>query len=126
MILGTGFDITALARIRDAEERFGKRFLERVLTEGERQHLPREDATRTAYISGRWAAKEAAVKALGTGFDAGIGFHDVEILKSATGQPLLFFHGRAEQEAEARHVRHIHVSISHEREHAGAMVILED
>lgn len=125
MILGTGFDLTALPRIKALLERHEERFLARILTDAERAALPAEPARRVAYAAGRWAAKEAAVKALGTGFSAGIGFHDVEIVTLEGGRPELRLHGRAEEAAKALGVRATHVSISHERDMAGAMIILE-
>lgn len=125
MIQGTGFDLTALPRIRTMLEKYGERFLARLLTEKERSALPAAPAARTAYAAGRFAAKEAAVKALGTGFAHGIGMHDVEILTLASGRPELHFHGAAKVRAEEMGVRAVHVSISHERDVAGAVVILE-
>ena len=125
MIQGTGFDLAALPRIRTLLERYGERFLARVLTEKERAALPQAAAGKTAYVAGRFAAKEAAVKALGTGFADGIGMHDLEILTHASGRPELRLHGQAAVKAAAMNVRAVHVSISHERDMAGAVVILE-
>ena len=126
MILGTGFDLTALPRIQNSLEKMGERFLARILTDAERDALPEEPKRRLAYVAGRWAAKEAAVKALGTGFSADIGFHDVEIITLPGGRPELHFHGKAKDAAEALGIRTAHISLSHERDMAGAMVILED
>ena len=125
MILGTGFDLTALPRIKALLEKHGERFLARILKEDELSTLPAEPARRIAYAAGRWAAKEAAVKALGSGFSAGIGFHDVEIVSLEGGRPELHLHGRASELARDKGVTSLHVSISHERDMAGAMVILE-
>ena len=125
MILGTGFDLTALPRIKSLLEKHEERFLTRILTAAELAALPAEPARRVAYAAGRWAAKEAAVKALGSGFSAGIGFHDVEIVTLEEGRPELRLHGRAEELAREKGVTSLHVSISHERDMAGAMVILE-
>ena len=125
MILGTGFDLTALPRIKALLEKHGERFLTRILTADEMASLPSEPARRVAYAAGRWASKEAAVKALGSGFSAGIGFHDVEIVTMEGGRPELRLHGRAAELAEEKGVNFLHISISHERDMAGAMVILE-
>lgn len=125
MIQGTGFDLAALPRIKALMERYGDRFLRRVLTEQEREGLPSTPAGRTAYVAGRFAAKEAAVKALGTGFSLGIGMHDVEILSPGSGRPELHLHGAAAVRAETMGVKAVHVSLSHERDVAGAVVILE-
>lgn len=125
MIQGTGFDLAALPRIRTLLERYGERFVRRVLTGREREWLPVAAAGRTAYVAGRFAAKEAAVKALGTGFSGGIGLHDVEILSTDSGSPRLLLHGEAAARAEQLGIKTLHVSISHERDVAGAVVILE-
>ena len=125
MILGTGFDLTALPRIKALLEKHEERFLARILTEDELAALPAEAARRISYAAGRWAAKEAAVKALGSGFSAGIGFHDVEVITLEGGRPELRLHGLAAELARDKGVTALHVSISHERDMAGAMVILE-
>ena len=125
MILGTGFDLTALPRIKALLEKHEERFLARILTEDERSTLPAEPARRLAYAAGRWAAKEAAVKALGSGFSAGISFHDVEVVSLEGGRPELRLHGYAAELAHDKGMTSLHVSISHERDMAGAMVILE-
>ena len=125
MILGTGFDLTALPRIKALLEKHGERFLTRILTADELASLPSEPARRVSYAAGRWASKEAAVKALGSGFSAGIGFHDVEVVPLEGGRPELRLHGRAAELAEEKGVKFLHISISHERDMAGAMVILE-
>ena len=95
------------------------------MTADELASLPSEPARRVAYAAGRWASKEAAVKALGSGFSAGIGFHDVEVVTLEGGSPELRLHGRAAELAEEKGVKFLHISISHERDMAGAMVILE-
>lgn len=125
MILGTGIDLTALPRIKALLEKHEERFLARILTAEEQKALPHEAARRAAYAAGRWAAKEAAVKALGTGFSAGIGFHDIEVVTLAGGRPELRLHGKAREAAEMLGVRAAHISLSHERDMACAMVILE-
>lgn len=125
MILGTGIDLTSLPRIKALLEKHEERFLVRILTAEERAALPQEPARRLAYTAGRWAAKEAAVKALGTGFSAGIGFHDVEIVPLAGGRPELRLHGKAREAADTLGVCRTHISLSHERDMACAMVILE-
>ncbi|WP_298066394.1 holo-[acyl-carrier-protein] synthase [uncultured Mailhella sp.] len=124
MIVGIGFDLTSLARVRSALERFGERFLHRILTPEELAALPSLEAAVT-YTAGRFAAKEAAVKALGTGFSQGVFFQDVEILSLPSGRPELNFHGAALDAARKLGAVRWHVSISHERDHAGAVVILE-
>lgn len=122
MIIGLGTDITEMDRIRTACERFGDIFLRKILTEAEIQLAPVHP---TAYVAGRFAAKEAAVKALGTGFRKGITFQKIEILRDASGQPHLRFLGDALEYADALGVRRTHISISHGRDAAVAFVVLE-
>ena len=125
MIQGTGFDLAALPRIQNMLEKYGERFLARLLTPKELAALPAPRAARVAYVAGRFAAKEAAVKALGTGFPRGIVMKDVEILPLPSGKPELHLHGEALARAESMGVRALHLSLSHERDMAGAVVILE-
>ncbi len=122
MIIGLGTDITELARIKSSYDRFGKRLLQKILTKEEQQYLPESPI---AYIAGRFAAKEATVKALGTGFSDGIGLLDVEVMRGPAGQPLLRLHGSVRQRAEALGMRAAHISISHDRNAAVAVVVLE-
>ena len=122
MIVGIGTDITELARIKASYDRFGERFLQKILTPDELKLVPENPI---AYISGRFAAKEAAVKALGTGFNEGIGPLHIEVLRGPAGQPLLHLHGPALARAEALGMRAAHISISHDRNAAGAGVVLE-
>lgn len=122
MIIGIGTDITELERIKSSYDRFGERFLQKILTPEERKLVP---ASPIAYISGRFAAKEAAVKALGTGFSGGLGPLHIEVLRSPAGQPQLHLHGPARARAETLGVRAAHISISHDRNAAVAFVVLE-
>ena len=122
MIIGLGTDITELARIKASYDRFGRRFLQKILTEEEQKNLPESPI---AYIAGRFAAKEATVKALGTGFSDGLGPLHVEVLRGPAGQPLLQLHGPACRRAEALGMRNAHISISHDRNAAVAVVVLE-
>jgi holo-[acyl-carrier protein] synthase len=129
MIIGLGIDLVALDRIRHSLERFGQRFLDKLLHTAERSSLPSApgDATAqiVAHVAGRFAAKEAAAKALGTGFAEGIGLHDIRVLSHGSGKPELSFHGAALARAEVLRVTGIHLSLSHERTHAVAIVLLE-
>ena len=122
MIIGLGLDVTELPRIARMYEKYGDVFLKKLLTPNEQAHVP---SAPVPFLAGRFAAKEAAVKALGTGFAQGVGMHDVEILSLASGRPELFLHGEAAAKARAMNVQKTHVSISHERDMAGAVVILE-
>ncbi len=122
MIVGLGVDIVELARIEKSLARFGHRFAEKILGPEELAAMP---ALTVNYIAGRFAAKEAAVKALGTGFSQGIGPALVETVATSSGKPQLLLHGAALQRAQAMGVSSCHVSISHDRSSAVAMVILE-
>jgi len=122
MIRGLGIDVVELDRIEAALARFGERFLARILTPAERAALPPIPLARSA---GLFAAKEAAAKALGTGFAQGVTFHGLEILSDAAGRPALTLHGPALARAETLGATSWHVSISHSRDTAAAVVVLE-
>lgn len=127
MIVGMGTDIVEIDRIRAGLERFGRRYAARILTPAERELLaPGDGLPHASRLAGRFAAKEAAVKALGTGFSGGISPQDVEVLADALGRPRLVFFAGAEARRLELGARRSHVSISHERHHAVATVILED
>ncbi|MBD5553245.1 MAG: holo-ACP synthase [Desulfovibrio sp.] len=123
MIVGLGTDIVDLKRIEAVLKRFGERFLQRICAPCE---LAAAVAPGAAFTGGRFAAKEAAVKALGTGFAHGILPAQISILNAESGQPRLVFSDAALAAATALGARRWHVSISHERRFALATVILED
>lgn len=102
------------------------RFRERVFTEGERAYCDGRGASAAAqHYAARFAAKEAALKALKTGWSGGVSWHDVEVLSRETGEPALTFHGRARELFAQLGATHAHISLSHTAEHAVAQVILE-
>jgi len=124
MILGHGVDLADVQRIRRSVERFHDRFLERVFTEGERGYAgdgPRRDE----HLAARFAAKEAVFKALGTGWAQGVGWTDIEVVREASGRPVLVLHGRARELAEALGVRRWHLSLTHTGTMAMASVFAE-
>jgi holo-[acyl-carrier protein] synthase len=123
-ILGIGLDLEEVPRIREAIERHGERFLARVYTDRERAYVENK-ANRYERYAARFAAKEAGMKALGTGWDRGVRWRDVEVVNDAHGRPRLEFHGRAREHADAQHCGAIHLSLSHSRGHAVAQVVLE-
>ena len=125
MILGLGLDLVSLPRMERSLERFGAHLLERVLTPAERAALPAAPGPRTAYVAARFAAKEAAVKALGTGFAAGVGPRDVEVVTLPSGKPELRLYGAAARRAGELGAASAHISLTHERDAAAAVVILE-
>lgn len=122
MIVGLGIDMTEVARLEAVYRKFGRRFLEKILTPAELAALP---ARPQAYLAGRFSAKEAAVKALGTGFSSGIGPRHIEVGRDAQGAPQLRLLARAQSRARQLGVKRCHLSISHERCAAVAVVILE-
>jgi len=124
MILGTGVDIAEVPRIRESIERFGDRFLRRIFTEGEIRYSERK-ARRFESYAARFAAKEAGMKALGTGWRGGLGWRDLEVVNLPSGRPTLQFHRRAAEIAEKLGAVNVALSITHTAEQALAMVILE-
>lgn len=122
MIIGIGIDVVELDRIRRSMERYGERFLRRVLTAAEIKAMPRNGVP---YAAARFAAKEAASKALGTGFRNGVCLHSFEILSLPGGKPEIRFLGTAQELAMASGARTFHVSLTHGRDVASAVVILE-
>jgi holo-[acyl-carrier protein] synthase len=111
-----GIDIIKVERIRAALERFGDRFVRRVLTDHERKYVRNRPET----FAGRWAAKEAVSKVLGLGV-RGIGWRDIEVVRLPTGQPSVRLHGRAELRAEQLGMGRIALSITHESDYAVAI-----
>lgn len=125
MIVGTGIDIAEVPRIRQAMERFGERFLLRIFTAGEIRYCDAK-ANRVERYAARFAAKEAAMKALGTGWNHGVRWRDCEVVRMPGGRPTMSFHGKAAEFAARLGVKHAALSLSHTAEQAIAQVILED
>jgi holo-[acyl-carrier protein] synthase len=125
VIVGTGVDLCEVARIKEAIARHGRRFVERVYTEREITYAERK-ANRYERFAARFAAKEAGMKALGTGWRGGLGWRDLEVTNQPSGRPTLTFHRKAAEIAAKLGVRNISLSITHTAEQAMAMVILED
>lgn len=123
MIAGLGTDIVDIDRVARGLRRFGQRYVNKILTTAEIALLPDNDAA--THLAGRFAAKEAAVKALGTGFSRGISCLQIEVLPDALGRPCLCLHDAAQQRMKELGASRAHVSISHERHTAVAVVILE-
>jgi holo-[acyl-carrier protein] synthase len=117
-----GTDISSVKRIAAAYERFGKRFVERILTASEANYVLSNQANLAQRFAARFAAKEAVSKILGVGWH-GIGFRDVEITKAASGAPSIKLHGRAAKLAERQGLTHFDVSLSHEKEFAIASIL---
>jgi holo-[acyl-carrier protein] synthase len=124
MIVGTGIDIAEVPRIRQAIERFGERFLQRIFTASEVRYCDSK-ANRVEHYAARFAAKEAAMKALGTGWNHGVRWRDCEVTRLPGGRPTISFHGKAAEFAAKLGVRNAALSLSHTAEQAIAQVILE-
>lgn len=122
MIIGLGTDIVEIARIEKIYTSFGEHFLHKILTHNELEYFRKP---RFETIAGYFAAKEATVKALGTGFSCGISAKSVEIQHTDAGVPYLQFYGAAAERVAGLSVKHSFLSISHERHYAVATVILE-
>lgn len=124
MIVGVGIDVVQVDRIRSLHVRRGERFQRRVFTEGERTAcLRRHDPA--PCLAARFAAKEAAMKALGTGWGEGVGWCDVEVVSVTGKAPRLELHGSAARRAEDLGASRFHLSLSHDGGVAAAVVVLE-
>ena len=117
-MLSTGVDIIEIGRIARTLERYGERFLRRVYTPGELEYC----RGRPSKLASRFAAKEATMKALGTGV-RGVGWKDIEVTRAPSGAPGILLHGRAKSRAERLGVLEISVSMSDSRDNAVAFVV---
>src|ERR1022692_1926253 len=124
MILGTGIDIIEVARIAASFEKFGERFVNRIL-------LPDETAyclshkNPAPFLAARFAAKEAISKAFGTGIGAQLGWQDIEIRRKESGEPFVVLHGKGAELFAARGAKKLHASLSHTENYAAVTAILE-
>jgi holo-[acyl-carrier protein] synthase len=124
MIISIGVDIVEVYRIRETIERT-PRFVERVYTRDERRYCDNKGAAAAQSYAARFAAKEAFLKALKTGWRGKITWQDIEIVSTSDGVPALKVGGEAKKLLESAGAEHVHLSISHTAEHAVAQVILE-
>ena len=124
MIVGIGIDLAEVSRIREAIERHGQRFIQRIYTEKEIAYVERK-ANKYERYAARFAAKEAGMKAVGTGWKRGVRWRDFEVTNLPSGRPTLQFHGEAAKFAEELGVRNIALSITHTAAQGMAIVILE-
>jgi holo-[acyl-carrier protein] synthase len=125
MIVGTGVDLCEVQRIRQSIARFGARFIERIYTPAEVAYVERK-ANKFERYAARFAAKEAGMKAIGTGWRHGVRWQDFEVANLPSGKPTLRFHGVAEVVVAKLGVRNVALSITHTAEMGMAHVILED
>jgi len=124
VIVGIGIDVEQVARVREAMERHGRRFIDRIFSPAEIAYVERK-ANRYERYAARFAAKEAGMKAIGTGWRRGVRWLDFEVANLPSGRPTLRIHGAAEKIAEGLGVRNIALSLTHTTEQAMAIVILE-
>ena len=124
MIVGLGVDITEIDRIEAAIERRGRPFLERLFTPAEIAYC-QTHRHRAERFAGRFAAKEAAMKALGTGWTRGVRWIDIEVVREPSGKPTLRLAGAACEIASGLGVKHIALTISHDGNTALALVLFE-
>lgn len=124
-VLGIGTDITECLRIAQMIEKHGELFVGRVFTPAEIEYC-RSRRQATQHFAGRWAAKEAVLKAIGTGWRRGISWRDIEVRNTAAGRPIARLQGGTLAVAEKLGIRCVLVSISHCRSHATAYAVALD
>ncbi len=124
MITGIGVDVIQNDRLRDSVQRFGDRFLNRIYTEGEIAYC-KKCVNSEIHYAARFAAKEAAFKALGTGWAQGVKWKDIEVERLPSGKPELRLHGEALSKATAMGAKRFYVSLTHDQLVSCAVVILE-
>ncbi|HTS46350.1 MAG TPA: holo-ACP synthase [Bryobacteraceae bacterium] len=122
--MGIGIDVEEVARIREAMERHGRRFVDRIFSPAEIAYVERK-ANRFERYAARFAAKEAGMKAIGTGWRRGVRWLDFEVANLPSGRPTLRMHGVAAKVAEGLGVRNIALSLTHTAQQGVAIVILE-
>ncbi|MSR66028.1 MAG: holo-ACP synthase [Pedosphaera sp.] len=124
MILGTGIDIIEVGRIAQSFEKFGERFLKRILRPDEITYCLTHKFP-APHLAARFAAKEAVSKAFGTGIGAQLGWQDIEVGRHESGEPFVILHGDGLKLLAARNGRIVHLSLSHTNDYAAATAILE-
>src|ERR1035437_2725290 len=124
MILGTGIDIIEVARIAASFEKFGERFVNRILLPDEIAYCLSHKRP-APFLAVRFAAKEAVSKAFGTGIGAALGWVDIEIRRKESGERFVVLHGKGQELLEARGAKKLHISLSHTENYAAATAILE-
>jgi holo-[acyl-carrier protein] synthase len=125
MIIGLGIDVIEVSRIRQVIERHDVNFLRHVFTAAEQAGAPESQVAAAAYYAGRWSAKEAVAKALGTGIGKDCAWTDIEVVRWPSGQPGVQLSGAAASTAEKRGIANIHLTISHEKQLACAAAVAE-
>ena len=124
-IVALGLDLLEIERLGEAEARRGERFLERLFTPAERAYCERRPARRLVHYAGRFAVKEAVMKALGTGWTRGVRWVDIEVRRAPGGPPEVLLHGASARLARERGIDRWHVTITHDAGIAAAVVVAE-
>lgn len=124
MILGTGIDLIEVGRIQSSYEKFGERFLNRILRPDEIQYCLTHKRP-GPFLAARFAAKEAISKAFGTGIGEELGWQDMEIKRKPSGEPYVVLHDKGIELLQKRGGKIVHLSLSHTEFHATAIAILE-
>ena len=124
MVIGMGTDLIETRRVQESINRFGERFLERIFTAGEIAYCMRKKNAAESFAA-RFAAKEAGAKALGTGISRGVSWKEFEVKREASGKPTLSLSGRAAELAGMMGIRRVELSLTHSRELAMAVVLVE-
>ncbi|MCP4432323.1 MAG: holo-ACP synthase [Gammaproteobacteria bacterium] len=124
MISGIGVDIAETQRFTALYHQYGDRFAKRILTPHEQNQL-KQRSHPDRFLASRFAAKEAAVKALGTGFNHGVGYKSIEVKNDSFGKPELVFYREALNIIRDRKISSAHISISDEKQYVVAMVVIE-
>ena len=124
MILGTGIDFIEVARIASSFEKFGERFVNRILLPDEITYCLSHQKP-APFLAVRFAAKEAVSKAFGTGIGAQLGWQDMEIRRKESGEPFVVLHGKGAELLAARGAQRLHISLTHTENYAAATAILE-
>lgn len=124
-IVGHGVDLVRVPRVADLIERHGLRFLNRIYTQREQAYADARPKRRVEHLAARFAAKEAILKALGTGLSGGISWTEAEVINEPSGRPTVQLHGKALVVAEGLGISTWHISLSHTSDNALASAIAE-
>ena len=125
MIVGSGIDICEVPRIKASIERFGEKFIQRIFTPREIAYVSKK-ANKYERYAARFAAKEAGMKAIGTGWRKGVRWQDFEVVNEPSGKPTLLFHGKAKEFADRLGVTNIALSLTHTAQQGMASLVLEN
>ena len=125
MIVGSGIDICEVPRIKASIERFGEKFIQRIFTPREIAYVSKK-ANKYERYAARFAAKEAGMKAIGTGWRKGVRWQDFEVVNEPSGKPTLVFHGKAKEFADRLGVTNIALSLTHTAQQGMASLVLEN